>query len=35
MNWRARGSTARLAGNDGETGTAFAGVVEDKSVTPA
>ncbi len=34
MNWRARGSSARLADN-GETGTAFACVVKDKSVTPA
>lgn len=35
MNWRARGSSVRLADNGGETGKAFAFVVKNKSVTPA
>lgn len=35
MNWRARGFTARLPTNDGETGMAFAYGVKDKFVTPA
>ena len=35
MNWRARGFTARLPTNDGETRTAFAYGVKDKSVMPA